>query len=152
MSLFWMPKGVKKRLEKIMRDFLWGRGNLDRKIHLINWGTVCSNKKKGGLGICSLSKLNKPLPGTWNWRLVVEDNPTWKGFIKLKYGLEDGGWFLKEPKGSFRVGVWKDIRREAHQLKKDCKFILGDGRRIRFWEDKWCGENPLVSCSQRCML
>ena len=37
-------------MEKIQRDFLWGGGNMDRKIHLINWGTVCSSKKKGGLG------------------------------------------------------------------------------------------------------
>ena len=41
------------------------------------------------------------------------------------------------------MGVWKDIRREAHQLKQGCKFILGDEGRIRFWEDKWCGRNPL---------
>ena len=27
-------------------------------------------------------------------------------------------------------------------MKQDYKFILGD-RRIRFWEDKWCGRNPL---------
>ena len=31
MSLFWIPKGVKSRLG----DFLWGGGNLDRKIHLV---------------------------------------------------------------------------------------------------------------------
>ena len=33
---------------------------------------------------------------------------------------------LVEPKGSFGVSLWKDIRREAHQLKQDCKLILGD--------------------------
>ena len=30
----------------------------------------------------------------------MEDNPTWKGLITLKYGLEDGVWFSKELKGS----------------------------------------------------
>ena len=29
MSPFWIPKGVKSKLEKIQRDFLWGGGNLD---------------------------------------------------------------------------------------------------------------------------
>ena len=28
-------------------------------------------------------------------------------------------------------------------MKQDCKFILGDGGRIRFWKDKWVGGNPL---------
>ena len=48
MSLFRIPKRVKSRLEKIQRDFLWGGGNQDRKIHLVNWNPVCT---KGGLGI-----------------------------------------------------------------------------------------------------
>ena len=40
------------------------------------------------------------------------------------------------------MGLWKDIRSEAQQLKQECTFILGDGEPIRFWEDKWCGGNP----------
>ena len=84
MSLFRIPKGVKSRLEKIQRDFLWGGGNLDRKIHLVKWGTICTNKKGGGLGIQSLEILKKSLLGKWNWRLVVEATPPWKNLIKLK--------------------------------------------------------------------
>ena len=36
MSLFCLPKGVKLRLDKIQRDFLWGWSSLERKFHLIN--------------------------------------------------------------------------------------------------------------------
>ena len=49
-SLFRMPKVVCERLERIQREFLWGRGNLEKKPHLFNWKTVCTEKKKGGLG------------------------------------------------------------------------------------------------------
>ena len=87
MSLFRIPKGVKYRLEKIQRDFLWGGGNLDRKIHLIGWRTICTSKKGGGLGIWRLEILKKSLLGKWNWKLATEDNPMWKNLIKLKYGL-----------------------------------------------------------------
>ena len=127
MSLFWIPKGVKTRLEKIQRDYWGGEGNLDIKIHLINWDIVCTSKKKGGLGIRSLTKLNTSLLGKWNLRFAVEDNRPWKELIKLKYGLEEGGWFSKVSQGSYGVGVWKDIRRKAQQLKQDWRFILGDG-------------------------
>ena len=99
MSLFWIPKGVKYRLKKIQWDFLWGGGNLDRKIHLVGWRTNCTSIKGGGLGIRRLDILNKSLLGEWNWRLVAEDNPPWKNLIKLKYGLEERGWFSAEPKG-----------------------------------------------------
>ena len=66
LSLFRIPKGVKSRLEKTQWDFLWGGGNLDTKIHLVNWETVCTSKKGGGLGIRSLLNLNKSLLGKWN--------------------------------------------------------------------------------------
>ena len=66
---------------------------------------MCTGKRKGGLGIRRLKKLNKSLLKEWNWRLAMEDNPSWKDLIKVKNGLEEGGWFLAEPKGSFGVGL-----------------------------------------------
>ena len=61
MSLLRIPKGVKYKLEKIQQDFLWGGGNLDRKIHLVGWRTICTSKKGGGLGIRRLEILNRCL-------------------------------------------------------------------------------------------
>ena len=74
---------------------------------------VCKSKESGGLGVRRLENLNKSMLGKWNWRLATEDNPPWKKLIELKYGLEVGEWFSKEPKGSFGVGLWKDIRKEG---------------------------------------
>ena len=105
MSLFHLPKGVKVRLEEIQRDFLWGGGNLERKIHLINWGTICLSKENGGLGIRSFSNFNKALLGKWNWRFIEEENFVWRVIISLKYGMEDRGWFSNTPRGSYGVGL-----------------------------------------------
>lgn len=46
-----LPMGICDRLDKMNRDFLWGRTKTKRKIYLINWDTVCKNKSNGGLGI-----------------------------------------------------------------------------------------------------
>ena len=60
MSLFRMPRKLKSKIEKIQRDFLWGGGNLERKIHMVKWKTVYLSQKNGGLGIRNLSTLIGP--------------------------------------------------------------------------------------------
>ena len=91
MSIFRMPKSVVKRLEKLQRDFLWGGGSTGRKIHLINWEAVCTQKEKGGLGIRRIGLLNKALLGKWIWRFAFEKDVLWKKVIKVKHGLEGCG-------------------------------------------------------------
>ena len=61
MSIFQMPRGFRLRLEKIQRDFLWRVGALDYRPHLVRWVTVYLDKRKWGLGVKSLSTLNKAL-------------------------------------------------------------------------------------------
>ena len=131
------------RLEKIQREFLWGGGALERKIHLVKWKTICSNKDKGGLGVKCLGTLNKALLAKWAWRFTSEDNPLWKNIISLKYGVDKGGWFTKNGKGAFGVGLWKEINKEASVLSQFSNCVVGDGKRLRFWKDTWCGMEPL---------
>ena len=50
---------VRLRLEKIQRDFLWGGGSLDSKPYLVKWDTVCSDRRRGALGVRCLHSLNK---------------------------------------------------------------------------------------------
>ena len=64
-SLFNIPRIVRLRLEKIQRDFLWGGGALENKMHVVKWSSVCKAKPKGRLGVCSLSLLNKALLCKW---------------------------------------------------------------------------------------
>ena len=47
------------------------------------------------------------------------------------------------PNGGFGVGLWKEIRKEWTQLIQNTYFDLGNGSRISFWNDAWCGEEAL---------
>ena len=58
------------RLEKIQREFHWGGGALERKIYLMKWKAICSNKDKGGLSVKCLGTLNKALRAKWAWRFA----------------------------------------------------------------------------------
>lgn len=41
------------------------------------------------------------------------------------------------------MGLWKDIDKEAFQLKQNCEFTVGDDKNIGFWEDAHCSRMPL---------
>ena len=142
MSLLKIPKSISMRLERIQREFLWGGGALDRKIHNVNWKIVSSRRDRGGLGIRKLSSLNKALLGKWCWRFGAEVEGLWKTIIRIKYGAKEGGWLTKTVRGSFGVGLWKEIYKESFSIKQHNNLILGDGSRIKFWEDAWCSEEP----------
>ena len=92
MSLFTTPRIVRLRLEKIQKEFLWGEGALDNKIHLVKWLTVCKAKSKGGLGVRSLYLLNKAFLCKWCWCFSSERDSLWKKITKAKFGRkkEDG--------------------------------------------------------------
>ena len=113
MSIFRMPKIFARRLEKVQRDFLWGEGNLEGKIHLVKWEVVCTDKNKGGLGLRKLALLNKVLLGKWIWRYACDEDNLWKQVITTKYGQEGLGWRSKKANGAIGIGVWKEILKES---------------------------------------
>ena len=41
------------------------------------------------------------------------------------------------------MGLWKSIRKEWDILSSRLAFQVGNGQRVRFWRDKWCGDEPL---------
>ena len=133
MSLFQMPRSVSLRLERIQRDFLWGGGALERKPHLVEWFIICSDKRKGGLGVRNLPLLNKALLCKWSWRFAVEREALWRQVISAKYGEEEGGWRSCVVRESYGVGLWKAIRRGWEAVGNNLVYSAGNGRRIRFW-------------------
>ncbi|RVX06963.1 Transposon TX1 uncharacterized 149 kDa protein [Vitis vinifera] len=116
---------------------------LERKVHLINWEVVCTSKEKGGLGMRRIDSLNKALLGKWVWRFAVEKDNLWRLMIGVKYGQEEFGWKTKESRGTYGVGVWKEIMKEAKWCWENIKFKVGKGTRIKFWSDQWCGNERL---------
>jgi hypothetical protein len=71
-TMFLMPKTIIKRLDKHRRKFFWQGGSLKRKYHLVRWQKICRSKKKGGLGIKNLWKMNIALLCKWWWSIENE--------------------------------------------------------------------------------
>ncbi|CAL5393987.1 unnamed protein product [Camellia sinensis] len=144
-SIFKLPKGIAKEIDKLKAAFLWGSSELRRKIHMIKWKDVTLSKAKGGLGIRQAKETNDCLLLKWWWRYGVEDESLWKRVVVSKYGADGGRWLPTQDGAGKESIVWSDIlsvaalNPELYQFfVSKSKIVVGDGCRIQFWHDRWC--------------
>uniref|UniRef100_A0A2N9IAI6 Reverse transcriptase domain-containing protein n=1 Tax=Fagus sylvatica TaxID=28930 RepID=A0A2N9IAI6_FAGSY len=143
LSLFPIPMSIAHRIEKLQRDFLWGGLEDELKFHLVNWQQVCTPLHNGGLGIRSMATFNKALLGKWLWRYSREPASLWRQVIDSKYGGQGNFWCSNTIRSPHGVSLWKHIRAGWDVFSQHISYKVGDGSRIRFWYDTWCGDSPL---------
>ncbi|XVF79317.1 hypothetical protein PTKIN_Ptkin14bG0211600 [Pterospermum kingtungense] len=144
LSLFQIPVSVKNKLEMKIRRFLWG-GSLEvRRIHWVNWNTVCKHKSQGGIGIMDLSLKNHSLLNKWFWRFADEKDALWRKIIVQKYGGDCSALLPDMSKSRSFSSLSKNIMKPL-LVVDDCSlklvdgmgFALGNGVRILFWSQEW---------------
>ena len=143
LSLFPIPKSVARRIEKLQRDFLWGGLDDEPKFHLVPWKEVCEPLMGGSLGIQNLTMFSQALLGKWLWRYAIEPESLWRRVIDSKYGSMWGGWYSQIGTQAYGVSLWKFIRAGWNTFSNYISYMVGDGSRIKFWHDPWCGDQPL---------
>ena len=104
---------------------------------------MCLDKGKGGLGVKSLSMLNKALLCKWSWCFANEREALWNQVIRGKYAEEQGGWCSRDVREGYGVGLWKAIKKLEHIVSSRLSFVVGNSQRVSFWKDIWCGATPL---------
>lgn len=77
-SMFRCPSSIIKRLERLQREFLWHGTSSQKKIHLVDWESICKLKEEGGLGIRPLKKMNQALLGKWLWMIGDGSQGLWR--------------------------------------------------------------------------
>ena len=131
------------RLESIQRNFLWGSSEGSFKYPLVAWEKVCLSVEMGGLGIRSVVPFNQALLGKWLWRYGHEVTHLWWRVISTKYGEGQGGWSTNVCRRTHGCGIWRSINEGWESFSKHLTFVVGEGTRIRFWNDMWIGDNTL---------
>ena len=84
MSLFEIPKGVRKKLDYFRSRFFWQSDEHKSKYRLAKWSILCQPKDQGGLGIHNLELKNIALLNKWLYRLLTTDG-TWQQILRNKY-------------------------------------------------------------------
>lgn len=126
-----------------MRYFLWEGFDGDSTSHLVSCDIVTKPKEAGGLGIGNLVIRNKALLGKWWWRFAKERTTLWARVIESKYGLQENGWVAGLALRTTFGCPWKFVSRIYPRFIQSVKVHVGNGNKVRFWEDKWVGDLPL---------
>ncbi|GJW18964.1 RNA-directed DNA polymerase, eukaryota, reverse transcriptase zinc-binding domain protein [Tanacetum coccineum] len=126
-----------------------GSQKLEWRAIWVKWNKVLASKEKGGLGVSSFYALNRALLFKWVWRFCTQQSALWTKIIKGIHG-EDGK--IGKHVRSHHPSLWLDIVKEVQHIQRQgtdlMGFIhrkMGNGVDIRFWEDKWRGDNTFQS-------
>lgn len=98
-------------------------------------------KEYGGLGIPNIRDLNLCLLGSWVKRYAQDEGKIWKTIVDNKYIRNAPNIFACRPQAS--SNFWQGVMWAAKALKFGYRWVVGNGRKIRFWEDIWFGTSPL---------
>ena len=78
---------------------------------------------------------NETFLGKWLCRVGIEKAALWRQVIEEKYGSIWGGWCTRSVNGPCGVGLWKNISQEWPSFSCHILYDIGDGSRVKFWQD-----------------
>ncbi|KAK4384484.1 hypothetical protein Sango_3056200 [Sesamum angolense] len=139
-SVFILPKGILKLLERKMRTFLW-QGPSGGGQAKVAWDQICKPKAEGGLGIRSLIIMNQALILKQMWRILQNDGSSiWVDWIH-RYRLRHSTlWTFNRTTGSW---CWKKMLKLRPVLQRGVNYKVGDGSSFSLWQDPWHERGPL---------
>ncbi|KAK1302387.1 hypothetical protein QJS10_CPB12g00586 [Acorus calamus] len=135
-----IPKGIVDKLDSMRRRFFWsGVSTASTKPCTVKWNYICTPKALGGLGVLELQRMNKALLSKWLWKWVDSPNSLWVKLFRERYGGGPIGAGFPSPSRhmTFLSKAWFSM---GEVYGNGLHWRLGNGHRIRFWREWWCGE------------
>ena len=97
-------------------------------------------KKKGGLGVVDLRRMNISMLCKWWWKLKREEG-LWQMIVRQKYMKKKCVAHLHAKNSN--SPMWNDIIKVRDIYVKNRVMVIGDRERTDFWSDACCGITPL---------
>ncbi|KAK2660961.1 hypothetical protein Ddye_007494 [Dipteronia dyeriana] len=104
-------------IENFQKSFFWGDGVEQRKLHAVDWKTMCGSKSNRGLGIGRIVDKNNGMLAKWVWRYGKDKDLLWRKAVSSLF---------KERSQSRRI------------MDEGLKIVVGNGESVNFWSDVWC--------------
>ncbi|XP_021971338.1 uncharacterized protein LOC110866498 [Helianthus annuus] len=140
-SVFILPMRIVKDLEKRMRRFLWNASSSRSTRSKVPWKDVCKPKEEGGLGIRSISEVNKALITSHIWSIITNRESLWVQWIHA-YRLK-GRNFWEIPARGNLTWSWRKILAIRSLVRPFVWKSIGNGNGTNVWSDNWCSCSPI---------
>ena len=140
MSCFLLPKGLLKEITSYMTNFWWASVKDKHKIPWIGWNKITKSKRDGGLGMRNMESFNIALLAKQGWRLMKYPQSLLARVFKAKYYRHSS--FLQAESYTTSSYGWRSIIQAQKLLKTGSKWIVGNGKDIRVWEDNGIKTKP----------
>jgi len=135
-----------KKIDSIRGRFFWeGVGN-KKKYHMVKWEALAVPKEFDGLGFIGTRAMNTSLLAKWIFKLDSGEKSLALEVLRKKY-LNDKSFCQSKQKGCSQF--WQGLGKAREWYGRGTKWILGNGRKIRFWHDVWMGDCPLKTLFPR---
>ncbi|KAA3474835.1 GTP cyclohydrolase 1-like [Gossypium australe] len=139
-----IPKGVCDEIERIARQFIWGRSVGNPKLALVGWESICQPRSCGGLELRHLQDHNNSFIMKIGFNLTSQKDALWVRFLRSKYGWKSQ--LLESILKSNCSHLWKSLSKVWPLLRENLMWSVGDGAKICGWKDNWIPDaGPLLS-------
>ncbi|CAN1353255.1 Putative ribonuclease H protein At1g65750 [Linum perenne] len=131
-----LPLSLCDKIDRKIRNFIWGSSNGVRKIHNVNWDTVCKPKKMGGLGLRSARELNKAFLMKVAWNIITRPEELWVKTLVSKYLIKNNVGFTLKSNSGFS-SLWRGVMKVWNHTLNGIQWSIKNGKKTNFWKDRW---------------
>lgn len=141
MSLFKLPKTICDNINSLLVKYWWGQSKEERKINWINWGKLCTHKKKGGMRFRDPHTFNLAMLAKQVWRLIHNTQSLFYQVYKVRYFPYCS--FMSAELGNNPSFVWRSLLQAKDIIQAGSRWQIGDGATIGVSAHKWLTQAPV---------
>ncbi|CAN1140688.1 Putative ribonuclease H protein At1g65750, partial [Linum perenne] len=139
----YLPLSLYDKIDRKVCNFIWVSTNGVRKIHNVNWETVCKPKVLGGLGLRSARELNLAFLMKVAWNIITKPEEFWVKTLVSKYLIKNGVGFILRSNSGYS-SLWRGVFNVWNQTFYGIRWSINDGKKTNFWNDKWLDSGEVL--------
>jgi hypothetical protein len=138
MSIYLLPEGTIKDIERMMNSFWWGGGTNNNGIKWLAWDRMTNTKSQGGLGFRDLHTFNLAMIAKQGWNIMTKPQSLVARIYKARYFPNTS--FFESNIGHNPSYAWRSIWKARQVLMYGCRWRIGNGASINIMSQPWLRE------------